>query len=130
MARNADILKALCLALENEGPEVADKLVSEMVTNYPLQAANILKQATRDDEFREDYVVVTSATEINEKQKAQIECQVGKNPTYIIDAGLIGGVIIRQGETVIDNSIKARIGQLTDFIKQTKLDTGATNVGQ
>lgn len=64
--------------------------------------------------------VVTSAMELSEKQKEQILKKLRDTTDYAsiqteyrVDPALIGGVVIRMGDRVIDGSVKNRLEKLT-----------------
>lgn len=67
-------------------------------------------------------VHVTGAFELTEEQRTEIiqvmEKRLGKKVSLVfdLDAGLIGGVVIRAGDLVIDASIKGRLGQLAQSL--------------
>ena len=135
MAKGLDIIKILKLATEGENPEITDRIIRRIVQKYPSQAASLVRQNSLKDEFRDDFFTVTSASELTKKQKTLIENVIlkktGTKPkmTYLVNDDLLGGVVIRRGEMVIDNTLRNRVNQLTEFIKQTKLGAGVTNVG-
>jgi len=135
MSKKLDIIKILSVAIDGEDDRTIDRIVRRIVEKYPAQAKSLLRQNALDAELKDDFFTVTSARELSKKQKTIIEGVIqkktGKKPslTYLINEDLLGGVVIRRGETVIDNSLRNRVNQLTEFIKQTKLGTGAKNVG-
>ncbi|WP_025769989.1 F0F1 ATP synthase subunit delta [Thioalkalivibrio sp. HK1] len=67
-------------------------------------------------------VHVTGAFELDEAQRAEIiqvmEKHLGKKVSLVfdLDPGLIGGVVIRAGDLVIDASIRGRLGQLAQSL--------------
>ena len=74
---------------------------------------------------------VTSACELTEKQKADIEKRLLETTKYIkfemhfdVDAALIGGMKIRIGDRVIDSSIKNKISDLTRELTKIQLKVG------
>ena len=135
MSKSLDIIKILSLATEGEDPKTVDRIIRRIVEKYPKQAASLIRQNSLHEEFKDDYFTITSARELAKKQKALIEKVIeqksGIKPklTYLVNEDLLGGVVIRRGELVIDNTLRNRVNQLTEFIKQTKLGAGATNVG-
>jgi F-type H+-transporting ATPase subunit delta len=64
------------------------------------------------------HVEVTSAFELTDKQQKSIGESMSKrlgtevDVSVTVDKSLIGGVIIRAGDTVIDASLRGRLGQL------------------
>lgn len=61
---------------------------------------------------------VRSATELSAAQKAALEESLGKltgrkvQTRYSLDAGLLGGVVVRVGDTVYDGSVRSRLNAL------------------
>ncbi len=63
---------------------------------------------------------VTTAAALREEQKAQIEQKLLQTTSYKkmemhygVDGSLIGGMVIRIGDRVVDSSIKTRLNELT-----------------
>lgn len=63
--------------------------------------------------------MVTSSDKLSKKQqgamKMRLESLTGKsvNISYEVDASLIGGVVIRIGDRILDNSIKGKISNMS-----------------
>jgi F-type H+-transporting ATPase subunit delta len=61
---------------------------------------------------------ITSALPLNDQDRAELEAQVAKlaggrvRTTYLQDATLLGGAVVRIGSTVYDGSIRAQLQQL------------------
>jgi F-type H+-transporting ATPase subunit delta len=61
---------------------------------------------------------ITSARPLNEQDRAELEAQVAKlaggrvRATYLQDATLLGGAVVRLGSTVYDGSIRGQLQQL------------------
>jgi len=61
---------------------------------------------------------ITSALPLNGQDRAELEAQVAKlaggrvRTTYLQDATLLGGAVVRIGSTVYDGSIRAQLQQL------------------
>lgn len=71
---------------------------------------------------------VTSAVPLSEEQKNQIYNKLLSTTTYIkfemhyeVDAGLIGGLVIRIGDRVVDSSIRTRINNLSKELTKIQL---------
>lgn len=71
---------------------------------------------------------VTSAVELTEKQKAQVTNKlltttryVEFEMNYIVDPSLIGGMVIRIGDRVVDSSIKTRLYELKKQLLDVQL---------
>ncbi|MGD9560799.1 MAG: ATP synthase F1 subunit delta [Pyrinomonadaceae bacterium] len=63
---------------------------------------------------------VTSARELTDSEKAELSANLakitGKNikPAYIVDKGIIGGVVTQIGSTVFDGSVKTQLENLRE----------------
>lgn len=79
-------------------------------------------QALKADHERLVEVQVTSAAPIDESQRAKLAEALFKrlgrevNIEVSIDPYLIGGAIIRAGDTVIDGSLRGRLNKLSDAL--------------
>ncbi|AIW15479.1 F0F1 ATP synthase subunit delta [Vibrio tubiashii] len=119
----AEVFVAVC---GEQVDEFGQNLIKVMAENGRLLALPdvcaeflLLKQ----EHEKEISVEVTSATELSEQQKADIsskletrlERKVQLNCS--IDEALLGGVIIRAGDLVIDNSARGRLNRLSDALQ-------------
>lgn len=119
----AEIFVAVC---GEQVDEFGQNLIKVMAENGRLEALPdvcaeflLLKQ----EHEKEITVEVTSATELSEQQKADIsskletrlERKVQLNCS--VDEALLGGVIIRAGDLVIDNSARGRLSRLSDALQ-------------
>ncbi len=71
---------------------------------------------------------VVSAIELSDQQKAQVEKRLLETTKYVqfeidyeVDKDLIGGMVIRIGDRVVDNSIRTRIYELTKDLTKIQL---------
>ena len=71
---------------------------------------------------------VVTATELSEEQKAKVEKKLldtTKYETfemnYSVDASLIGGMVIRIGDRVVDSSIKTKLFELTRELRKVQI---------
>lgn len=46
-------------------------------------------------------------------------------PTYVVDPALIGGVVVRHGELVLDGSLRRRAAELRQRLKRVRMPAGA-----
>ncbi|MFM2588431.1 F0F1 ATP synthase subunit delta [Vibrio sp. TBV020] len=119
----AEIFVAVC---GEQVDEFGQNLIKVMAENGRLEALPdvcaeflLLKQ----EHEKEISVEVISATELSEQQKADIsskletrlERKVQLNCS--VDEALLGGVIIRAGDLVIDNSARGRLSRLSDALQ-------------
>lgn len=69
------------------------------------------------------HAYVLSAVELSEEQKVELAKNLGKIsgclviPHYKIDTSLVGGVVVRMNDTIIDGSIKNKLIQFREVMK-------------
>lgn len=119
-------LAALMLALtgaKDKGPEanfINLLIESQRLTLLPEISA--LFEMLRADEEKSIDVVATSAFELNEAQKQKITVALKKRMgreirlSTKIDRELLGGVIIRAGDKVIDGSARSQLSELANAL--------------
>ena len=73
-------------------------------------------------------VTVTSAVELSAEQKAHTEAKilettsfVSLEVTYQVDPAILGGLVIRIGDRVVDSSIKTRLGEIRRDLMKLQL---------
>ena len=71
---------------------------------------------------------VTSATELSAQQKARVEEKLLQQTSYesfevdySVDASLIGGMVIRIGDRVVDSSIRTKLDTMTKNLRKVSL---------
>lgn len=102
---DAAVLNFLFLLNENSRLEILDG-ISLSFKDFLNEEKNILN------------VFVTSAIELNESQKSALKTKLENkfnkaiNPEYGINTDILGGLILKINDTVIDLSIKKRIENL------------------
>ena len=71
---------------------------------------------------------MTTAAALREEQKAQIEQKLLQTTSYKkmemhygVDGSLIGGMVIRIGDRVVDSSIKTKLSELTRQLMKIQL---------
>lgn len=71
---------------------------------------------------------VTSAAELTQEQKASLEKRLLETTSYqsfcinySVDAGLIGGMVIRIGDRVVDSSIRTKLGNMARDLSKIQL---------
>lgn len=66
---------------------------------------------------------VTSAVELNDKEKGKLDQVLARltgkkvQTSYTVDPSLIGGVVVRIGDKIIDGSIRTRLATLKERLK-------------
>ena len=73
-------------------------------------------------------VTVTSAVELSAEQKAHTETKllettafVSLEVTYSVDPAILGGLVIRIGDRVVDSSIRTRLGEIRRDLMKLQL---------
>ena len=74
---------------------------------------------------------VTSALELTDAQKSAIEKRLLETTKYVtfemhynVDAAIIGGLVIRIGDRVVDSSVRTKLADLTREISKIQLKAG------
>ena len=74
---------------------------------------------------------VTSAMELSDAQKAAVEKRLLETTKYVkfemhydVDAELIGGMVIRIGDRVVDSSVRTKLYDLTRELSKIQLKAG------
>ncbi len=124
---SADKLAEIFVAVCGEQVDVhGQNLLKVMAENGRLTALpDVCKQFSllrKEHEKRVD-VEVTSATELTEKQLADIGSKLEQrlerkvNLNCSVDEALLGGVVIRAGDLIIDNSARGQLNRLSDALR-------------
>jgi F-type H+-transporting ATPase subunit delta len=117
--KQADMFISVCGDRLNEGGR---NLVQQLAQNKRLATlpeVSHLFDLLLAEEQRSEEVVVTSAYELGEaeaqKLKQALATKLGKeiNLQTTVDQSLIGGVVIRAGDLVIDSSVKGKLDKLS-----------------
>jgi F-type H+-transporting ATPase subunit delta len=83
--------------------------LDEILTEY---------HAVADEQSNVSEAEITSAHPLNDQDRVELEAQVARlaggrvRATYLQDATLLGGAVVRIGSTVYDGSIRAQLQQL------------------
>jgi F-type H+-transporting ATPase subunit delta len=74
---------------------------------------------------------VTTALPLSDKQKAAVEKRLLETTkyvqfemNYVVDSALIGGMIIRIGDRVVDSSVRSKLSALTRELSKIQLKAG------
>ncbi|MBQ8280345.1 MAG: ATP synthase F1 subunit delta [Roseburia sp.] len=135
-------------------PKIAKEEKVEVITDIfsgrvSEELVGLLRMVVDKGHFKEatgvlDYVIdrvkeyknigtayVTSALELSDAQKAVVEKRLLDTTKYIefemhygVDADLIGGMVIRIGDRVVDGSIKNKLSDLTRELSKIQLKAG------
>jgi len=116
----ADVLKEVAGDALNEG---AVNLVDVLAENRRLALISEISEqfeTLKAEQEKTSDVLVTSAFSLSDSQQktlaeklaTKLGCQV--NLTVEIDEALLGGVVIKAGDTVIDGSVRGKLAKLAD----------------
>lgn len=126
MAKNIDIATLLTSVAEGEDKKTVLRLVEKLAKSYPEKAAKVAKDLRLKEDFKATNVFITSARELSSGQKNKIEAKLSEKSknlsfTYTIDRTLLGGIVIKKGELVINNSLAFRTKELITKLKSANL---------
>lgn len=117
-AQLQDILTELCGGqLSATGINFIKVLVQASRLKYVAQISALFEKHWADKEGRIDINVIT-AYELDPEQKTRITAVMAKrldkqvSISSLVDQSLIGGMIIRAGDSVIDASLRGRLNEL------------------
>ncbi|MCC7207366.1 MAG: F0F1 ATP synthase subunit B [Anaerolineae bacterium] len=80
----------------------AQGIIADFIAQAPEGAANLGRE-----------VEVTSALPLNDAEKAQIKKHTGATEiVFKVDPAILGGLILRSGERVVDGSVRSRLNSL------------------
>lgn len=106
----------------------ADEIALLVSKKYPKKVPAIIKSLERMRDLDADYVQVFSARDLSETEKSEIKKYIsekyddGVTIKFAIDEKIKGGVIIKVGETVIDNSLSTKIDKIKKKIREINLN--------
>lgn len=118
----ADLMLACCggMVSENQGNFIRLLVEGQRLTLLPEIV--MLFEAMRAEAEKNVDVVVTSAFDLNEEQKQKITAALKKRMGCEItlgcktDRALLGGIIIRAGDKVIDGSARTHLSELANAL--------------
>lgn len=136
MLSSRDISKLLLKDISKLPREKIDMAAKLIVSKYPSKATQIYRLLKRQIQHQDEYIEITTAVAIEKENKAYLENilndKTGKNNiyTYIVDPKIIGGIKIRVGETIIDDSQFGKIQALKENLNRISLDIKEAHVKQ
>lgn len=145
LARNAEFAALFCSSVGNRDDKVRliERIVapfgSELFTSFLRVLANkdrldllplILSESRLCHEIQQGKrrVQVTSAAEMSNEQVERVRQQLSEKLPFdpiiesSVDPSLVGGIVIRVGDTIYDSSVKTRMKQLRERMRQRSLN--------
>ncbi|WP_095210234.1 F0F1 ATP synthase subunit delta [Endozoicomonas ascidiicola] len=119
-AQQADIIIGLCQDSLDKSFENYLRVLSEHRRLQLLPEIAVLYAQLRAEEERSQKVFVTSAYPLSQAQQDKLAekmaARLGRSVQLEteIDSKIIGGVIVKAGDMVIDGSLRARLNKLAD----------------
>ena len=122
--------------------EIVDRIFNDRITALSLQLIKVMLEKGRERELQSVrseflklrrelghiiYVVVSSATELDEAQKkkllAQLETKLEKKveADFAVDPRLIGGAKVAYGSYVLDGTVRGALSRLQDALRHDVL---------
>lgn len=124
MATIYDIASELLRLSEQMTERDLDKAAKKIVEYYGQETKSVLKALKTKREFQKDTVTVISARGLNPSQQAGIATALNQEIAEInfqIEKSLLGGIVIKKGDRIIDNSLSSKLSGLQNiFIKNAR----------
>ena len=123
-ASKSQRLAGICAEDIDEG---ARALIELLANNKRLGLIGELRQQFEELKAQEEQVLdveLVSAFELTEAQAGMLsealrqKFQREVNVTSRVDSGLVGGAVIRAGDTVIDGSVRGRLAKLVEALQR------------
>jgi F-type H+-transporting ATPase subunit delta len=102
---------------------LVEKDRAALIPNVATEFARLL-----DEHRKETDAEAISAVPLTEQQKAQLEAQLQATTGYKVrltarvDENILGGLIVRVGDKLIDASVATRLSQIRNKLKQVKVN--------
>ena len=118
VAEQADVIIKVCAEQLNDQGQNLIKLMAENERLAALPDVAELFTAFKAEYDKEIDVDVISATELAEEQQAKLGAALEKRfarkvkLNCSVDASVVGGLVIRAGDTVIDGSVRGQVDRL------------------
>ena len=119
----ADLFVKVCGEQLDEAGQNLIKVMAENGRLITLPAVLALFNEMKAEHEKEIDVDVTSSVPLSEQQQQSIAASLEKRLARKVklncnvDSTLIAGLVIKAGDTVIDGSVKSKLGRLTDALQ-------------
>lgn len=98
------------------------KVLAENNRLFVLPEISVLFESLKAQQEKSVDIVVTAAFELTDKQQTKLAQALGKkldrdvNISSEVDASLIGGLLIKAGDMVIDGSVRGKLAKLSEAL--------------
>ena len=89
--------------------KVLHNLLNKMITMYPQFNIHLI---LANKELYANEIEITSAESLDEELKQNLAKKLDCSLKINIDSSMIGGIKLRKGNTIFDNSISSQLNQL------------------
>jgi F-type H+-transporting ATPase subunit b len=99
---------------------VAQRLIGENLDEKRQQTLinDFFSKVPKDAKALSGNVEVVSAMPLDDKEQAKVKKETGaNNVTFTVDPGILGGLIIRAGDKVVDGSVRSGLNELSERLK-------------
>ena len=102
-----DQVKSISVAIAERliGESMNDKKQSELISNFLTRLPDSAKNLSGD-------VTVVSAMPLDKAEQSRVSKEIGANVTFSVDPNILGGLIVRTGDRVIDGSVRSGLNEL------------------
>lgn len=93
----------------------AERLIGQSVDQTKSQQliSDFFSKSSADLKGLGDTIEVTTALPLTDAEKANLTAQTGaKNITYKIDPSVLGGILVRAGDKVVDGTVRAGLNEM------------------
>ncbi len=125
MANSLEVANNILDFSNNKTAAEIDVIACKIVSSNYHHAKTILSILKSKQEMATTNITVVSASEIDSKQKIEIAKSLKTHEDkifFLIDKNLIGGIVIKIGDQIIDGSLATRITKVKDLLAKTHVN--------
>ena len=125
MSSSLDITNSVLDFSNDKTAAEIDIIAGQIVSLNYHRAKTILSILKSKQEMALTNVTVVSASEISNQQKTKIAQSLSIHNdkiVFIIDENLLGGIVIKIGDQIIDGSLVTRITKVKDLLAKTHVN--------
>ena len=125
MASNSAIAKNILQYSNGKSASEIDKIVAATIKIYGNRSKAILRALSSKIKLADSYITIITADRISLNQKQDLANALSIKVSqmhFMIDQEIIGGIIVKMGDNIIDNSIATRISKTKDLIVKVQVN--------